>query len=378
MNIMSSERVYLDYNSTSLMDDKVIDIIQKLLQENIALNPSSIHSLGRQARGILENARNQIASALNFDLYKNDYQLIFTSSGSEANNLAITSFLKIPAFIGATEHVSILEINHPNKTLIPVNADGIIEKNSLSKLLKENTGPKLVSIMLANNETGVIQNIKELVEIAHNEGAIVHCDASQAFGKIEVDLLNLNCDLLTISSHKCGGPAGAAALVANKKFQLFPLIKGGKQEQGLRAGTENLIAIAGFGAAVRNYQDKITKFKKLAILRDEMEREILTFAPNSIIIAKDIERLPNTSCIRMPNVKSEEQLIKFDLAGICVSAGAACSSGRIASSHVLKAMNIDEKMANEIIRVSIGMQTTAEHLKRFVELWKEIYSKGNI
>ena len=369
------ERIYLDNNATSIMDPQVAELMIDFLKNSTSHNPSSIHTDGRKARGAMEEARSRVAHSLAIDLYKDDLQIIFTSSGTEANNLVIHNFKHLKLFVSATEHVSIIDGGHPDQTIIPVDNNGLIKPEDLTNLLKSHPGTKLVSIMLANNETGVIQDIKSLSEAAHKEGAIFHCDGSQAFGKIKVAFNDLGCDLLTISSHKCGGPVGAAALIAKKNLKLTSLIKGGKQEQGLRAGTENLLAITGFGLAAQHCNEKIKQFEQISILHNEMEQEILNFAPEAIIYGSKAPRLPNTSSIRMPNVKSEEQLIKFDLAGISISAGSACSSGRIASSHVLKAMHVDEVKANEVIRVSLGLNTTKEQIKRFIELWKEIYKK---
>ena len=363
------ERIYLDNNATSKMDQNVIALINDLLKSG-PYNPSSIHADGRKARGIMETARQQIANALGIDGHK-DYQVTFTSSGTEANNLAINSFKHLPMLAGATEHVSVLESNHPNMVIIPVNQDGLIDREEFKSKLAPG---KFVSIMLANNETGVIENIKELAEIAHAEGAVFHCDASQAFGKINFSLKDLDCDLLTISSHKCGGPLGAAALVVRKGLQLVAMIKGGKQEQALRAGTENILAIAGFGLAAENSFFRIEKFKKQALLRDYLEQEIFKISPDSQVFGSNAQRLPNTSCISMASVKNEEQLIKFDLAGISVSAGSACSSGRIAISHVLKAMNV--MGAEQAIRVSLGLDNNREEIDKFLQLWKDMYIKG--
>ncbi|MCT4635409.1 MAG: cysteine desulfurase [Rickettsiales bacterium] len=369
---MNEERIYLDYNSTGLMDKNVIKFMVNMIQSNKPYNPSSIHSDGRKSRGMMENARNQIAKALNIDSYKDDLEIIFTSSGTEANNLAIDNFKTMPVFVGATEHVSILESNHKDMIFVPVDSKGIITEAVLSKLLQQSPGKKLVSIMLANNETGVIQDIKSLSKIVHAENGILHCDASQAFCKIEVNFNDLECDLLTISSHKCGGPLGAAALIAKKGLGLKGVINGGKQEQGLRSGTENLLSICGFGVAATSYKEKIKRFKEISFLRDKIEKELL----GAEIIASGSRRLPNTSSIRMEGVKSEEQLIKFDLAGVSVSAGSACSSGRIAGSHVLKAMGLEDKKSNEVVRVSLGLDNTEEEINKFIVLWNDIYNKG--
>ena len=368
------ERIYLDYNATSLINPEVAELMVGMLQEPHAYNPSSIHEDGRKARGIMEKSRQEIAKELHIDTHKDDIQIIFTSSGTEANNLVSHNFKHLKFLIGATEHVSIFDLQHPDKIIIEVTEQGLIDPNYFTKLLKLYPGPKLVSIMLANNETGIIQDIQTLSKIAHQENAIVHCDASQAFCRIKVNFHDLECDMMTISSHKCGGPVGVAALISKKSMNINSMIKGGKQELGLRAGTENIIAIAGFGLIAHSYSNQ---FEKVSLLRDYLEKEIIRIAPDSKIIGHNTARLPNTSSIRMPNVKSEEQLIKFDLAGISISAGSACSSGRIADSHVLKAMNIDETIINEIIRVSIGPRTTKDQLDKFIQVWTEIYKKAN-
>ena len=364
------KRIYLDYNATTPIYNEVSQIMIEMLQDGLPTNASSIHQDGRNARKLLEESRYVIAKALGIDAYKDDLQIIFTSCGTETNNLIVSNFSSVPMFAGSTEHISILEAGHNNLTLIPVNKNGLISADILRDMLRQVSGKKLVSIMLANNETGVIQDIKLLSEIAHQENAIFHCDASQAFGKIEVNFKGLGCDAMTISSHKCGGPLGASALIVRKNININSLIKGGKQELSLRSGTENLLAIIGFAKAA---QISLDKYEHIACLRDFVEQELT----EAEIFGANALRLPNTSSIRMPNIKAEEQLIKFDLAGFSISAGSACSSGRIASSHVLSAMGIDQKQANEIIRLSIGPETKKTELIEFVKQWKKIYQDGN-
>lgn len=354
-------RIYLDYNATSIMYPEVSEHIISLLKENIPLNASSIHQDGRKARSILEQARKKLVKSIGAE---GDIDIIFTASGTEANNLAITNFKNIPMLAGSTEHVSIIEAGHNNIQLIPVDNDGLIDIKYFEQMLNETPGKKFISIMLANNETGVIQDIPTLSKIASANEAIFHCDASQAFGKIPFSFNQLGCDLMTISSHKCGGPLGSAALIAKKNLGLRPLILGGKQELGLRSGTENIIAISGFALAG---EISLNKFNNIQLLRDRLESIIC-----AEINSSKVSRLPNTSSIWMPNVKNEEQLIKFDLAGFSVSAGSACSSGRISTSHVLKAMGINEERANQTIRVSLGPSNTEEEIEKFAKLWLEI------
>jgi len=368
------ERIYLDYNATSLIYPEVTSLMVKMLQESSPSNASSIHYDGRRARGLLETARSQIAKTLAIDAYKDDLQIIFTSCGTEANNMVVSNYQDMPMFACSTEHVSILEAGHKNLHLIPVDKNGLIDPQKLQQLLSSVPGKKLVAIMLANNETGVIQDITFLSQIVHAENGILHCDASQAFGKIKVNFKDLGCDSLSISSHKCGGPLGSAALITKKSLNLQSLIKGGKQELGMRSGTENLLAIAGFGLAA---EISLEKFALTTNLRNYLEQEIAIAAPEAKFFGRETLRLPNTSSIRMPNVKSEEQLIKFDLGGISVSAGSACSSGRISSSHVLRAMEIEPDIASETIRVSLGPATCKADIDEFIKQWKKIYNDGN-
>lgn len=368
-------RIYLDHNASSPIDPRVSDLMVSLIKTDVSYNPSSIHEDGRKARSMLEKARAQVANSLGISLDKDDLHVIFTSSGTEANNLAMHNFRDFKFFVSAIEHVSILELREEDKITIPVDSNGLINIDILDKSLRNYNGKKIISIMLANNETGVINDIKAIADIVHNQEGILHCDASQAFGKISVNFKDLNCDLLTISGHKCGAPLGAAALIAKNNFNLKPLIKGGKQEQGLRAGTENLLAISGFGLAAELAFERVNKFKEIESLRNYLEDSILKIAPDSMVLGKDVLRLPNTSNLSMPGVKSEEQLIRFDLSGVSISAGSACSSGRIASSHVLKAMNLDEKIANEFVRVSLGITTRREEIDQFIDLWKGMYKK---
>ena len=368
-------RIYLDHNASSHIDPRVSNLMVSLIKTNISYNPSSIHEDGRKARAMLEKARYQISNSLGVLLDKDELHVIFTSCGTEANNLAMHNFCDFRLFASAIEHVSVLDLRDESKVIIPVDNNGLINIEILDSFLKTYNGKKIISVMLANNETGVINDIKTIADIVHNQDGILHCDASQAFGKISVNFKDLDCDLMTISSHKCGGPLGAAALIAKKSLNLKPMIKGGKQEQGLRAGTENLPAIAGFGLAAEFAVERVNQFKRIENMRNYLEENILRISPNSMILGLNVLRLPNTSNFNMPGIKSEEQLIRFDLEGISISAGSACSSGRIASSHVLKAMNLDEKIANEFIRVSLGTETTKEEIDQFIDLWKEIYKK---
>jgi cysteine desulfurase len=380
--------IYLDNNATTALEPSVLKAMQEVMQ--LPLNPSSTHKLGRKAHGILEAARGKIAALAN----AKNCNVIFTASGTEANNLAISGLAGWNVMVSAIEHPSVLKTaKNSGGIIVPATGEGVINTEALERLLKQQEkGKCLISVMLANNETGIIQPIKEVVRIAHQHGALVHTDAAQCFGKIAIDMEELGVDMITISAHKFGGPQGAAALIAKKNVPLHAIITGGGQEQGFRAGTQNVAAIHGFGVAAEIVLEGIespTLFLAAGAplsalqaggtmaLRDRLEAELLAFAPEVKIFGQNSERLPNTSCIAMPNVASETQLIHFDINGIAVSAGAACSSGKIEVSHVLRAMGVDDNTAKTAIRVSFGKNNTSSDVEAFISAWKELYSKVN-
>lgn len=367
---MYKAKVYLDHNATTALDPMVEEYIRGI--SLIPYNASSIHYFGREGRKIIEDARLKVANSLNVDLDK--YKVIFTSGGTEANNLAIRGNKYLTA-ISSIEHPSILNVAKAflKHIVIPVNNEGIVEIKLLEAALKDTDEPILVSVMLANNETGVIQDIKKIAEIVHSYNGIVHTDAIQAYGKIAVNMADLNVDMLTISGHKCGAPQGVGVLVYNKKINLKGILKGGGQEQGIRPGTENVLAIAGLGKTAEYIGERIHLMHRIENMRNWLEEELLKITPELTIFSKNAPRIPNTTYIEMPGVSSELQLINFDLNGIAVSAGSACSSGKISISHVLTAMGVDTAKANCAIRVSLGSHTTQEDIAKFVEVWKKFY-----
>lgn len=370
---MNVNRIYLDNNATTQLNEAVAQGMHQL--PRMPYNCSSIHSEGRQARSYIEAARNKILESLNVN--QDYYSLVFTASGSEANNLVINSFKDDFIFTSSIEHASVLNpLADCSKVIIlPVDDNGIVKLDIFESELKKFEGKKLVSIMLANNETGVIEPIDDIIKIARKHNAIIHCDGVQAYGKIKIDLQNLDIDLLTISAHKCGGPIGAACLVYKKILELKSQVKGGGQEKSLRAGTENVYAIVGFGIAAELSKQRIENYEKIQFLRDYLEEELQAYCKDVEIIAKSVMRLPNTSCIIMPKVKSEVQVISLDLAGIAVSSGAACSSGKVAISHVLISSGVAEDKAVCSIRVSLGVDTTKQEIDRFIVEWKKIHDK---
>ncbi|MEK6745878.1 MAG: cysteine desulfurase family protein [Pseudomonadota bacterium] len=370
--------IYLDYNATAPLHPQALAKMQEW--QLLPANPSSVHGFGRAAKKQLEDARKIIAESIS--AWPNE--IIFTGSGTEANATALRGFPDRRLLVSAIEHSSVLSLqggvadvaiqknkdwiasaSPRNDEIIQVDANGIINLAELEQKLAADSKPALVSVMLANNETGVIQPIAEVAAICKKYGALLHCDAVQALGKISVDFSLLGADMLTISAHKAGGALGAAALVIKNSISIRPLLTGGGQELGRRAGTENIAAISAFAAAVEAID--FAKMQKLRTWLDAMEKQMLQ--AGGVVFGGDAQRLPNTSCVAMPYVGNEVQLIDFDLNNYAVSAGSACSSGRIEKSHVLLAMGVAPELAACAIRVSAGWNTTEDEIKKFTESW---------
>jgi cysteine desulfurase len=359
---MAPIRTYLDHNATSPLRPEARAAM--LAAFEIGGNASSVHAEGRAARALIDEARETIAGALGVIAP----MVIFTSGGSEANNLILKGAPADRLLVSAVEHPSVVEAARasggPVET-VPVDGDGIVDLDALDRML--GNGPKaLVSLMLANNETGVIEPVRETVAIARKHGALVHTDAVQAFGKVAVNFGILGVDFLTVSAHKLGGPMGAGALVIRDGLALEPLIHGGGQELRRRAGTENVPAIAGFAAVAREKRLDIRR------LRDRLESEL----EGAIIIGSSVERLANTTCLAWPGVSAETLLMAFDLDGIAISSGSACSSGKVAKSHVLAAMGLAPDIVDGAIRVSLGWNTTEEDIDRFSAVAKSVLARG--
>jgi cysteine desulfurase len=299
-------------------------------------------------------------------------EVVFTASGTEANNQALRAGGGGRVIVSAIEHDSVSKAR-PDAVIAPVDAEGVVNLDELDALLAANEAPTIVSLMLANNETGVIQPVAEAAALCRRHGALIHCDAVQAVGRIPVEMGALGVDYLTVSAHKIGGAPGAAALVAREGAPLEALIRGGGQERGLRAGTENAPAIAAFGVASRRARAPRTD---LAALRDAMEERLLAACPEARIFGRNAKRLPNTTQIAMPGVSSETQIIALDLDGVAVSAGSACSSGRVEPARVLLAMGVDEATAAAAIRISLGWTTTEQDIDRLVASWCALYRRA--
>jgi cysteine desulfurase len=359
--------IYLDYNATSPLLPSVRAAMDAIAGE--ALNPSSVHAVGRKAKKLLEDARSSIASA--FGAFANE--VLFTGSGSEANNMVLRGFAgNRPLLVAATEHASITKMaSLLGASMLPVDEHGLLKLDILEAQLKALGKPALVSVMLANNETGVIQPIAEIARIAHAHGALLHVDAVQALGKITIDWGLLGADMLTLCAHKCGGPVGVGALLIRNDLPINPLITGGGQELGRRAGTENITAIVGFAQLVKDVANAPQAAAWLK-WRTELEEKLKAAVPDAKIFGLNAPRLPNTIQISMPNVKSETQLMNFDLGGFAVSAGSACSSGRITPSHVLLSMGVAPHIAETAIRISWGWGTTHDEIRVFIDAWKQM------
>jgi len=362
--------VYMDHNATTPLRPSVRDVMVAAL--DAGGNPSSVHAVGRAARQRIEEARERVRALVNAPM---DARVIFTSGGTEANVLVLRGCGCDKVFAPRTEHPSVLTVPK-TFTDIPVDGDGCINLVELHQML---TGGGwggddiLVSVMLANNETGVVQPVADSTACAHRHGALVHTDAVQAAGKVDVDFQALGVDYLTLSAHKIGGPQGMGALIVRAAAPLQAVQRGGGQEGGMRGGTENVAGIAGFGAAAQAAQADLGHMKTVQALRDHLEARILEIAPEAKIIAAGATRLPNTSLLALPGLLGETQVMAFDLAGICISAGSACASGSVKASGVLSAMGVPDDIAESVVRVSLGQANTSADIESFISVWKHLY-----
>lgn len=352
--------IYLDYNATAPLKPAVQRAVEDALR--VVGNPSSIHGYGRNARRIIEGAREAIATLIQCD----PTYITFTSGATEANNTVLRNAPVERIILSAIEHPSVGDIAQDKiKETIPVLPNGLVDLKALETLLAASSVPTLVSVMLVNNETGVIQPVAEIAHIVRNSNALLHVDAVQAIGKMPVDFTTLDCDYLSISAHKMGGPAGIGALVYAHDKPLLQFMQGGGQERRRRAGTENLIGIAGFGGAAADVPNDAAHLEQLRVWQSAMEHTIRSAVPQAIIFGADAPRLGNTTQIALPGATSEKQLIALDLAGFAVSSGSACSSGSVKPSHVLKAMGVPDDIAKCAIRISSGWATTEQDLQDF-------------
>jgi cysteine desulfurase len=371
-----TERIYLDWNASAPLRQEARAAALAALETTG--NASSIHVEGRAARRLVEQAREKVAALVGAE----PRGVVFTSGGTEANMLALVPATGETArdklLVSAIEHPSVLAGGRfPARAVerLPVTARGEVDLAALERRLAALEGRALVSLMLANNETGVVQPISQAARVVHAAGGALHVDAVQAAGRIPCDINALGADLLTLSGHKIGAPKGVGALIgrAGALNLLDPLIKGGGQERNLRAGTENVAAIAGFGVAAAAAREGLgTERARMAALRDRLEGRLQAASPEVVIFGAAAERLPNTTLFAAPGMKAETAVIAFDLEGIAVSSGAACSSGKVQPSHVLAAIGVPAQLARAAVRVSLGPSTTEAQIERFIEAWIKV------
>jgi len=365
--------VYFDHNSTSALKPQVLEAMMPYMTKQHG-NPASQHSFGRHANEAIEQARHQVAKAVGAQAS----QVVFTASGTEANNFAITGIAsnlnQTQILTSSIEHPC---VSNPAKAMqwrgwqaksIQVDSEGNVDLRDLQRLLEAPTD--LVSVMMANNETGAIQNIGRVVELATRKKALVHTDAVQALGKINVNFNELNVHAMTISSHKIGGPLGAGALVLNKRVDIQPLLYGGGQERGLRSGTENIAAIVGFGAACEIAKQGLKDFSSHTLVLRQL-LEVGLQRTDAVIFGQHANRLPNTSFFAFKNIDGETLVTALDKLGFAVASGSACSSASSEPSHVLLAMGVDPDLARGAIRVSFSTDNTKKQVEKFLQALKQ-------
>ncbi len=369
----AKEHIYLDHNATTPLRDGVWSAMAEVSTR--PLNASSIHSGGREAKKILNAARNSIQKSFSAE----GATVVFTSCGTESNNMALACIKGVETIVTTeVEHVSISKpASFMRNVLIPVDGGGIVKLDKLKEVCASLKGKKfLVTIIHANNETGVIQPVREIANIIFEHGGFLHIDASQSAGKIPFDFNSCGADMATISAHKFGGPKGAAALIIKSGLEVLPLLQGGGQEKFLRAGTENIAAIVGMAKAA---ELAVASMKQetatIESIRSFIEAGLKKISPEAEVFGAQSPRLPNTISVFLPGANSETHLINFDLEGACISAGSACSSGRVVTSAVLIAMGVDHEKAKSAIRISLGWNSTLKQAEEFLSIWERIYSK---
>jgi cysteine desulfurase len=367
---MNAGRTYLDWNATAPLRPEARAAMVVAL--DLIGNPSSPHAEGRHVRATVEDAREQVAALVG----ARPSEVVFTSGGTEANNTVFAAGWAT-ILVAGIEHDSVLAPARSSAARLvelPVGRSGVVQGDRAADLIQKASGarPALLSLQLANNETGVLQPVAAIARLAREHGLLVHTDAVQAAGRAAVDMRALGVDFLTLSAHKLGGPKGVGALVVRDGVSMPALIRGGGQERRRRAGTEAVAAIAGFGAAAEAAKRELAGMAQVRALRERLEAEIIGLAPNAVVIAADADRLPNTASIALPGTAAEALVIALDLAGIAVSAGAACSSGKVGASHVLEAMGVEPGIVRAAIRVSLGWSSTEADVATFARAWAHV------
>ncbi len=366
-------RIYLDYNATAPLHPAAKAAMIDAL--DVVGNPSSVHAEGRAARGIIEAARERVASLVG----AKPSEIVFTSGATEANSWVMAQPWST-IFMADIEHDSVLApaaVSPAERVVLPTRDSGVVDLDAISQHYAQGATPAraLLTLQAANNETGVLQPLADAAELARSLGLTFHTDAVQAVGRVALDFTGLGLDLMSVSAHKMGGPKGIGALVIRDHLDLTSFVRGGGQERRRRAGTENLAAIAGFGAAAEATKANLAAMVRIGALRDRLEQGLRDSAAQVSIIAGASERLANTVAVAVPGCTAETLVIKLDLAGIAVSAGAACSSGKVGSSHVLRAMGLSTDVAKGAIRISLGPATTSQDIAAFLAVWTKIVSQ---
>ena len=358
--------IYLDANATMPMKPAVRVAIGEAMERHG--NPSSVHRYGRIARRYVEEARASVAALVG----AKPAEVLFTSGGTEANNLILGSFDSV--ITSSIEHDSVLAFAAPENRL-PVTADGVVDVAIAEDIFRK-AAPSLVSVMLVNNETGVIQPVAALAALAKKYGHTVHVDAVQAAGRLPIDFVALGVDALTLSAHKIGGAQGMGALVVKETIALKSVMKGGGQERNRRAGTENVPSIVGFGVAAQLAADDLRDMPRLTVLRDFLQNRLVELGGEDVeVIGANAPRVANTLSFALRGVNGETQVAAMDLAGVAVSAGSACSSGKAKASHVLRAMGYEDEVAGCALRLSLGWHTQLQEIDRCIEAWHSLYRR---
>lgn len=370
---MSVARTYLDHNASAPLRPAAREAVVAAL--DVFGNASSVHGEGRRARALIDEARESVAQLVN----ARPAEVVFTSGATEANVWALSQ---------PWERIAVADVEHDSVrapaaqvaaargrpvVALPVANDGAVNVAAL-----EDGQGLLIALQMANNETGIVQDVARAGLWATGHGARIHCDAVQAPGRIPIDFPTLGATTLSLSAHKMGGPKGVGALVVSGNTPLAPLIAGGGQEMRRRAGTENVAAIAGFGAAARAALDDLKSASRVAALRDRLEADVLRMTPHAVVIGAGSPRLPNTSSIAVAGASAETLVIKFDLMGVAVSAGSACSSGKVGASTVLSAMGLAPEIARGAIRISLGPETTDDDITAFLAAWRKIHGGASL
>jgi cysteine desulfurase len=371
---MSGTRAYLDWNASAPLRPEARAAVMAAL--DVVGNPSSPHAEGRRVRAIVENAREEVAALVG----AKPGEVVFTSGATEANSTVVAGGWKA-IVLARVEHDSVLapadrlvESGKARLIELAVDTNGVVGPGTVAEGVgaAEAAGAALLSLQLANNETGVVQPLADAVAAAKRHGVAVHTDVVQAAGRMPVDFNALGVDYMSLSAHKLGGPKGIGALVIRDGALLPAFIAGGGQERRRRAGTENVPAIAGFGAAVRAAVRDLESIGRMRALRDRIEAEIGAITPSAVVVGAKAERLPNTASVALPGASAETLVIALDLAGVAVSAGAACSSGKVAASHVLQAMGLEPALARATIRVSLGWDSGERDVAAFAAAWTHV------